>query len=228
MTDLTVIEGKVHVDIATCRLHDDTDIAISCAWADLNEEERARAENFVFEYDRERFVRGRGFLRRQLGAFIGLPARDVPIATAVGGKPYVSGHKVSFNLSHSGDLAVVAITSGPSIGIDLELADRSGPLEVQLSGLSEMCLNRHERLSLANAPPVSRARRFLAYWTAKEARMKLTGEGLMLEPRAINLQLEDGRPVGYLRPRAPDVALRWLTLPGVDALCCLALALGLH
>jgi 4'-phosphopantetheinyl transferase len=225
MTDLTVIEGNVHVDIGTCRLDDDRDISSSHAWTELNDEERARAESFVFGCDRQRFIRGRGFLRRRLGAYLGIGARDVPLAAAIGGKPYVRGREVSFNLSHSGDLAVIAVTSGCSLGIDLELADRSGPFEEQLDGLSEMCLNPPEQRCLADAPPTARARRFLSYWTAKEARMKVTGEGLMLEPRAISLRLKDGRPVGYLRPREPDVALRWLTLPDADAVCCLAISL---
>lgn len=208
------------VDISECRLDSDADIGLDEAYATLNEEERTRAASFVFQRDRDRYVRAHGFLRRRLGAFLELSPENVPIAVADGGKPYVQGEAASFNLSHSEAHAVLAISLNAEIGIDIETFDRG--LGDQLDGLAQMCMTPEEQDALGATPADERVARFLSYWTAKEARMKLTGEGMALEPQAISLELMDGRPVGYLRPLSPDAGLRFIPLSRPDAVCCLA------
>lgn len=226
MSEVVIVEHGVRVDIGECRLDTEADIALNDAYADLDDAERARAASFVFARDRDRFVRAHGYVRRKLGAFVGLAPKDVPIVAGDGEKPYVEGGRVSFNLSHSGSLAVLAVISGADVGIDLETLDRSNRLEDDLDGLASMCMTGEEQAALAILPPARRVRRFLSYWTAKEARMKLTGEGMALEPHTIALDLSDGRPVGYLRPRGPRADLRFVRLSRPDAICCLALRRG--
>jgi 4'-phosphopantetheinyl transferase len=217
-----IAKAGARIDVSECRLDTDADIALADAYGALDNGEQARAASFVFERDRDRFVRAHGHLRRQLGVSLGIASKDVPLVVGDGGKPFVEGHRVSFSLSHSGSHAVVAITQGGAIGIDLETLDRSGGLDDQLAGLSKICLTREEQYALSALPPEQRVRRFLSYWTAKEARMKLTGDGMTLEPHTIALKLSNGRPVGYLRPRAPDAELCFIRLSRPDAICCLA------
>jgi 4'-phosphopantetheinyl transferase len=224
MTDLSVVESGQRVEIGECGLDTDADIALDVAHATLSAEERLRAASFVFERDRQRFVRAHGYLRQRLGAFIQLPPKAVPLATREGGKPFVDGHDVSFNLSHSGARAVVAVTHGGDVGIDIETVDRFDRIDDELDGLARSCLTGEEQVALAAVPSARRVRRFLAYWTAKEARMKLTGEGMALEPHTIALKLSRGRPVGYLRPRGPRASLRFIPLSDPDTICCLAVA----
>jgi 4'-phosphopantetheinyl transferase len=226
MTGLAIADDRARIDIAECGLDTDRDIALGEAHADLSDEERARAAGFVFERDRDRFVRARGYLRRRLGAFVGVAPKDVPIAVGDDGKPFIEGRRVGFNLSHSGSLAVVAISRGGEVGIDVETMDRSDRLDDELEGLSRLCMTGEEQDALGGLPPERRVRRFLSYWTAKEARMKLTGEGMALEPHTIALDLSDGRAVGYLRPRGPRAGLRFVALSRPDAICCLALRRG--
>ena len=67
-------------------------------------------------------------------------------------------------------------------------------------------------------------RRFLEFWCAKEARMKLTGEGFGLDPQEIVLALEGGRPVGVTQPEGPDCRLVMVDMTGRcahDAVCAL-------
>jgi 4'-phosphopantetheinyl transferase len=226
MTNCCVVEGGHSIDIGECGLDTDADIALDAAYAILSGEERARAASFVFARDAQRFVRAHGYLRRKLGAFVQVAPEDVPLAVHDGGKPFVATHGVNFNLSHSGARAVVAITRGGDIGIDLETVDRFDRIEDELDGLARSCLTGEERRALDALPPGRRVRRFLTYWTAKEARMKLTGEGMALEPRNIALRLADGRPVGYLRPRGPRASLRYIPLSDPDTVCCLAVRCG--
>ena len=222
MTGLAVVQADVRIDIGECCLDTDIDVVLDGAYDELDDDERARAASCVFERDRDRFVRAHGHLRRQLGAFLQMAPKDVPLVIGDGGKPFVEGHGASFSLSHSGSHAVVAVTHRGDIGIDLETLDRSDDLDDQLDGLSHLCLTREEQDALFTLPPGQRVRRFLSYWTAKEARMKLIGEGMSLEPHTIALKLVGGRPVGYLQPRTPAAELRFIRLSRPDAICCLA------
>jgi 4'-phosphopantetheinyl transferase len=226
MSEYSVVEDGLRIEIGECRLDTDADIALDAAHADLSDDERRRAAAFVFDRDRDRFVRAHGYLRRRLGSRLQLAPKDVPLAVQDGGKPIVDGHDISFNLSHSGARAVVAMTRGSEIGIDLETVDRFDPIEDELDGLAQSCLTAEEQVALAALPSARRVRRFLAYWTAKEARMKLSGEGMALQPRAISLKLSRGRPVGYLRPSGLRASLRFIPLSDPDTVCCLAVRRG--
>ena len=222
MSVLAIADDGARVSIGECRLDTEADIALDGAYAHLDDDERARAASFVFARDRDRFIRAHGYLRRYLGAFLRMAPSDVPIVASEGGKPFVEGCRASYSLSHSGSHSVVAVTRGGEIGIDLETIDGADRLDDHLEDLARLCLTDEEQDALSDAPPEQRVRRFLSYWTAKEARMKLTGEGMALDPRTIALSLSAGLPVGYLRPREPGADLRFIPLSRPDAICCLA------
>lgn len=96
-----------------------------------------------------------------------------PIDTLPGGKPYFPAGGVQFSMSHAGELCAVAIASAP-VGIDLEPYDRPLPparMERLLSYYSE-----EERRAVLAAP--SPRREFIRLFTAKEAAVKRSGEGL--------------------------------------------------
>ncbi len=68
----------------------------------------------------ERFLRSRTFLRRVLGRYLQIQPRSVPISHTPNGKPILEDNSLHFNLSHSGNLIVVAINDRDPVGIDLE------------------------------------------------------------------------------------------------------------
>lgn len=216
----------LRIEIDECDLDSDADIALDEAYAELDAHEQARAASFVFQRDRDRYVRAHGRLRRRLGAFLGFAPSAVPIAVGDGGKPMLPDHGAHFNLSHSGARAVIAIAEGGEVGIDVEVIDRADGLAGHLDDLARACLTPAEQEALAAVRADDRIRCFLSYWTAKEARMKLTGEGLMLEPQEIDLELSDGWPVGYRRPLAPAAQLQFVRLAHPQAICCVAVRRG--
>ena len=189
----------------------------------LSTDETLRANRFVFDRDRRRFIRGRAFLRQQLGQALGVAPGSIHFAAATGGKPFVVGAPLRFNLSYSANLAVLALTGGAEVGIDVELVTSEGGLARDVPLLSSRVLNAAENACLAQVPPGDRLRAFLALWTAKEAQMKLTGEGLRLDPRRIALDLQGCRPVGYLAPRSPPARLWPVPVAGFAAVCFLAM-----
>jgi 4'-phosphopantetheinyl transferase len=186
----------------------------------LSPDERARADRFRFARDRDRYTRGRAFLRRRLAEATGRPAAALRFAEGAWGKPALACGTLEFNLSHSGGLAVLALSTEGPVGIDVELVDRS----VDVGRLSESCFVAAERAVIDALGPEERRRRFFAFWTAKEALMKLTGQGMSLPPLDITLRLERGLPAGCLRPGAlAGATLVYPDLGRSDAICCLAL-----
>lgn len=210
------------VGLAQCHLGDDRDIALDRAWAVLSPDETTRARRFHFDRDRTRYVRGRGFLRSVLGQICGQNPASLIFGTGPQGKPFLQNADIAFNLSHSRDLAVLVTAQSGPLGIDLEFIDR----QVDIAGLAQSCFTPQEAAVLAALAAPEQAARFFAFWTAKEAFMKLSGQGMSLPPRAIALDLQDGHPVGYLHPETPAAQAIFLDLGQPAAICCLALPQG--
>ena len=202
-----------------CRLDHDRDMPLEEGRALLSPAEAARSGRFHFERDRHRHIRGRAFVRRELGRALGVDPRTLVLCEDPGGKPRLAGTGPEFNLSHSGDLAVLAISERGPVGIDVELFDR----HIDVESLAQGVFTGAETEIVLTLPEALRLSRFLAFWTAKEARMKLTGEGMRLEPRHIALDLRDGWPVGYLRPALPAARAIFVDAGDPRAICCLAL-----
>ena len=144
----------------------------------LAESERSRADGFLLEAQMRRYTICRGAVRQILGQYVGRPPSALRIEVRPDGKPYLAGHgrgnDLRFNLSHSGDLAVLAVAAGLEVGVDVEQIRR-------ISGFDRMvqrCLERTEQDRLLTSPPEERERHFLRYWTHKEAYLKTFGVGL--------------------------------------------------
>ena len=87
----------------------------------LDTAERTRAQRFAFPHLRTRFVAAHAFVRQVLGRYLGISPGSVRYAYTAQGKPRLSNNgEVRFNLSHSADLAALAIAWNREIGIDIE------------------------------------------------------------------------------------------------------------
>lgn len=155
---------------------------------DFSPEDLLRASSFRFEKDRLRWTASRSALRRVLSAECGLPPREVPIVIGPGGKPLLDSpfSSIHFNLSHCGDLALIAISPSP-VGIDLEPLSRSP----DLIGCEESFCHPSEIISLP-ADLTARSRTLLQIWTAKEAALKALGTGLLHPPTDIAIDPANG------------------------------------
>ena len=91
--------------------------------ATLCAEERARAERYLFAKHSRRFVLARGTLRSILGGYLGVDAREIRFEEEAHGKPRLAGENrngLSFNVSHSSDIAIYAVSAGRELGVDVE------------------------------------------------------------------------------------------------------------
>ncbi len=184
----------------------------------LNREERERAERFRFPVHRERFIRGRGMLRRLLAVYLDKDPAAITFETGEKGKPFLPDFPIHFNLSHSEGRAVLAVSHLPSIGIDIECFDR----KVNVDGLSRRCFRESEISGMLELPEEEKRRAFFWIWTAKEARMKATGEGFSLEPQCIEITFENGLPRACLEPCSPVAHVAPVFLPDGEAACTVA------
>lgn len=151
--------------------------------------ERQRAARFVFERDRRRFVASRLALRRILGAALGVAAAALVIDAPPLQRPRLAGAAdVDFNLSHSGSLALVALSRAAPLGIDVETwraVPDAAALAARLFTVAERA--QMEAVVAGPAQAVDFDRAFLTCWTRKEAVLKSTGAGLAVEPGSVDV-----------------------------------------
>jgi len=210
--------------LCACDLDAADGLAPERARALLSEAEQARAARFRFDRDRDRYLRSAAFVRLCLAALTGTAPAALRFATTGNGKPVLAGAAgLQFNLSHSEGLAVLAVSAAGPVGIDVELPSR----RIDAAGLAGTVLTAAEQAAFGRIPADRQTAAFLRFWTAKEARMKLTGEGMALAPRAIELRLDAGGvPAGYAAPARPAARLAFADLGRGGAICAVAVLAG--
>lgn len=173
--NLTLPHHEVHVWAAPLDLPSS---AMSELLGALSPEESARARRFHALRDRERYIVAHGALRDILGRYISLAPVDVRLCAAPGGKPALApvapGQHLAFNLSHSYELALIAVGSGRQLGVDVERIRAEAPGEA----IAERFFASAETAMLRALPPEARLAAFFAGWTRKEAYSKARGDGL--------------------------------------------------
>jgi len=180
-------------------------------WPLLDDDERARAVRFVQARHRRRFIAAHGVTRLVLARSLGLAADAIRFRIHSGGKPSVAtpGADVEFTLSHSGERALVCVTRGRAVGVDIEQLRAIDALRISRGFFSPA---EHE--TLAAVPSAELLPAFYRCWTRKESFVKATGEGLSwpltgfhvsLQPQVANALLGCDRDAG--------ARSRWTILP---------------
>ena len=147
----------------------------------LSAEERQRAARFRNAKDSRRFTLARGSLRSILSQYLEAPANIIQLSYGAHGKPRLAKTHQSplkFNLSHSGDYALCALTKEHSIGIDIEKIRNDDP-DYYLR-LATRFFSRQEIEAIKVASEQDRTLFFFTCWTRKEAYLKRHGLGLRL------------------------------------------------
>jgi 4'-phosphopantetheinyl transferase len=175
----------------------------------LSEAERARAGKLHFAADRDRFVASHVALRGILASYLETMPSSLAFGAGPHGKPFVDapapGRSLRFSLSHSGDIALVAVSREREVGVDVE---RVRPRD-DFDGFAARYFSPRERAALAGVAPDDRLRAFFEIWTLKEAYLKACGDGLLRELDAFDVTVADAQPrLLAVRDRPGDEA-RW-------------------
>lgn len=153
----------------------------------LSREERWRAARFRFAHDRRRYLAAHLALRRTLAPYVGQPPESLTFERGEWGKPRLAGaNGPRFNLSHSSDVALLAIAASREVGADLE---RVRPMPGCLD-LARAYFAPGEREALGAVEEPERDQMFLRLWTRKEALVKGAGMGLELPLDAFTVPLQ--------------------------------------
>ena len=175
------------------------------AWLD-DDEVRAAASRRD-DLLRNRYVVAHGALRSILGAQLGLEPTAVAISRRcphcgdpAHGKPELAGGSegtadLSFSLSHSESVALIAVVPGARVGVDVEI-ERP---RARLDALAARVLSPEEHAEWSDAEPPARLRAFLELWTAKEAYLKAIGVGIARPMREV-----PRRPPGWTITTIPS------------------------
>ncbi|MHC1725284.1 MAG: 4'-phosphopantetheinyl transferase superfamily protein [Syntrophobacteraceae bacterium] len=180
----------------------------------LSADEWARAAKFHFPRDRRRFIAGRAALRMILGMYLGVASKSLVLAYGPHGKPMIDGCKdgaLRFNLSHSQGLAVIGVTLGAEIGVDVEYMH----LLPDQDTIAMLHFSPSENAALWTLPPDRRTEAFFTCWTRKEAYLKALGDGLARQLDSFDVSFLPGEAARLLCVRDNTAeASRW-TLAGL-------------
>lgn len=153
-------------------------------WSTLSNDEQRRAGRLRSPRSADRFVTARGILRVLLGRYMEASPDQLVFSYGPHGKPELAGgmqKHLSFNVSHSGGLAVFAIASGLEVGVDIEEIHPVSDLEATAS----IFLSHEELAELMALPNKEKLERFFTLWTCKEAILKAFGSGFSSPVRNI-------------------------------------------
>jgi 4'-phosphopantetheinyl transferase len=159
---------------------DADDVARMSPWVEacLSQAERERAARLATDVLRRRFIARRIALRVVLGRYVGRPAGELVFTEGEHGKPALAGARaasvVRFNLSHSRQLALLAVTESREVGVDIECV-RAG---VDHQAIAGRLFPDADARQVLEAAPGDRPRVFFEQWCRHEALVKALGIGL--------------------------------------------------
>lgn len=196
-------------DVQLWRIDLDALASAESRWqAILSPDERDRASRFHFERDRLHFSAARACLRTLLGRYLGSEPQELRFRYSDKGKPELAQPHASsgltFNLSHSGGVALIGLTRNRPIGVDIEhIRD-----DFDTAAIAQRFFSAAEQERILKLPPDQQHRAFFRCWTLKEAFIKALGEGLSHPLHQFDVSVDAEAPVSLVtRPNASEAEL---------------------
>jgi len=171
----------------------------------LSADELDRAKRFRFEHLQQSFAITRGALRHLLGRYLGVAPHSIQFRYGLRGKPAVaSATGIEFNITHSENLALVALTVKCPIGIDIE---RIRPIQ-DMQSVAERFFSADESREILSLPVDDRELAFFSCWARKEAYIKAIGHGLHVGLDSFRVTVRPNEAARLVHvtdePNAPD------------------------
>jgi len=188
---LPALQSSIHV--WAVRL-DDASVDLDRAGAVISPDERERAARFKFARDRRRYLIAHVALHEILYRYLPVVPAGLSFDIGANGKPSLpqalAPSGVEFNLSHSNDMALLAVCHQRQVGVDIEYVKE--PFEFQ--EVAERFFTPKEVAALRGLPASLQRQAFFKCWTSKEAFLKAKGTGLSGELDEVEIALSgDGQ-----------------------------------
>lgn len=191
------------------RVQLDNELFVAPLLSLLSSDELSKMQGYRHERDRNRFVLARGVLRVLLARYLGVAASNIKMAYGPNGKPRlangVADMPLSFNVSHSGNLALMAFTAEGEMGVDLEQVKPG----VDIDGAASLFLAKEEMAELQQKPLADRPECFYRYWVCKEAYLKARGTGITIPPRGFAMSISGAQPMLLKASSCDSYPERW-------------------
>ncbi len=175
----------------------------------LSLDELERASSFRFDSHRDAFCIGRGLLRLILARYLSVAPQKIYLQYSAYGRPALGGKEagvLEFNLAHSGEWVLYAISLPRRIGVDIERVQTRD----DLMQLAQSFFASEEIQSLLALPAEQRASAFYACWTRKEAFIKALGKGLSYPLDGFCVSVAPGETARLLAVRdGLEIASNW-------------------
>ncbi len=143
----------------------------------LSDDERERAARFRFERHRRRYLAAHIALHEILGRYLAISPAKLSFEFGANGKPRLLPAMecgLEFNLSHSNEMALIAVTRGRELGVDVEHVRQT----FEFQEVAERFFTVKEVAALRSLPEALQRQAFFKCWTSKEAFLKAKGTGL--------------------------------------------------
>jgi len=204
---------KNQVDVWCVSILDFSPASVRWMESTLSAEEDRRAARFHFNIDRHRFILSHGALRDILARYLYRSPEDVQFQIGEHGKPMISSETgLDFNLSHSGDFALVAVTSGRKVGVDVEKHRQ----DMEYEKIAQRYFSEREKSELQKLPTDQKMNGFFNCWTRKEAYIKAQGLGLLLPLDDFDVSLSPNQPAVLYATRPDSLEASNWTLETID------------
>jgi 4'-phosphopantetheinyl transferase len=193
----------------------------------LSRAELDRADKYVSGKKSREFIITRSSLRIILGHVLGRHPGTLEFDYTRHGMPYLvpgtGSPDVRFSVSHSHDLALIAVTLDQPIGVDIEKVRE----EIDYESLARRFFSEQEHRAIMDYEGKGKPRAFFATWTRKEAIVKATGNGIASGLKQFDVSVDPDQPARLLATRwEKEIQSSWSLTnieAGPDYMACLAM-----
>ncbi len=184
--ELPALDRTVHVWAVPL---DDARVDLDGGRELLSPNERERAARFHFEQHRRRYLIAHIALHKILSRYLQIDPARLYFDLGSNGKPKLppalASGGVEFNLSHSNEMALLAVNSVGEVGVDIEFTKP----DFKFQEIAERFFAAREVVALRTLPSELQRQAFFKCWTGKEAFLKAKGTGLSGELDEVEITL---------------------------------------
>jgi len=166
-------DEQIHVFLLQFSLFDGEDFLCY-----LSKDECERANRLKIKSKKKQFIVTRGALRKILSNSLSKAMEEIVFSYGEHNKPYIealyNNKSIEFNISHSGDYALIALTLNNKVGVDIEKINS----EIDYKSLSNRFFSRTEKEALSCLDEDKKLDGFYRAWVRKESFIKATGKGI--------------------------------------------------
>jgi 4'-phosphopantetheinyl transferase len=183
LKQLIISENEIHIwqiDIETQLQY------LHTYWSYLSNIEQSRASKFRFEIHKNKYIVRTAVLRILLSNYMRCQPKEIEFKIGEFGKPKLNNSNLGFNLSHSKNKAIIAISKHLQLGVDIEYIDE----KIEAKQIANHYFSVEDRKQLYALNDEKLADGFFNIWTKKEAFIKAIGTGLTYPLDSFDVNLD--------------------------------------